>query len=258
MSEDFCFGILALTSKYQLLAKKCAEDLEKYFPETTVVIGTDNPYVFQDCNNVFAFKMKKNGILHCYHDKRFVLEKALEKFKTAIFIDADTKIIDSPATSFKIELPTEGIHAMHVANLIQHMQYYTPERLYHFKKLSKKLEIDLNSASFVGESLFAVSVEGNKTSEFFRQWDSIASYLQLHGIHAGAGNAIGLAAAKAGLEITKPPWLKSLNQVTHHFDASHGSSKKTSWDFFKNRLSYHYRLNKARIIALKDFNFYYR
>jgi len=70
MNHSFCFSILALGSKYQFLAKNFAEDLEKYSQGTTVVIGTDNPDVFKDCSNVFAFKLKKRGILHCYHGCR--------------------------------------------------------------------------------------------------------------------------------------------------------------------------------------------
>jgi hypothetical protein len=95
MNQDFCFSILALKPKYQLLAKGFAEDLEKHCPEMPIVVGTDNPDVFRACRNVSAFKLEKRGILHCYHDKRFVMEKALEKFQVVIQIDADTRITGS-------------------------------------------------------------------------------------------------------------------------------------------------------------------
>ncbi|MEM9276623.1 MAG: hypothetical protein AAGA80_27335 [Cyanobacteria bacterium P01_F01_bin.143] len=255
MNKSFCFSILALKPKYQLLAQEFAENIEKHSPGTTVVIGTDNPDAFKDCSNVFAFKLEKKGILHCYHDKRFVIEKALTKFKVAIQIDADTKIFNSLPESIN---ESTGLAAVHIENLVEHAQKYNPQRLIYLRKLGEKLDIDINSVSYIGESLFAVSADGDKTSEFLKQWDLIARYLELHRIHAGSGHGIGLAAAKAGLEITKPSWLESINQAKEHLDAAAWKSNKTLWSNLSRRIDYHYRFNKARIFALKDFNFYYR
>ncbi|NES22542.1 MAG: hypothetical protein F6K41_27385 [Symploca sp. SIO3E6] len=255
MIKSFCFSILALGSKYQLLAQEFAKDLEKYSPETTVVVGTDNPQAFKDFSNVLAFKLEKKGILHCYHDKRFVLEQALTKFQVVIQIDADTRIIGNLPESIN---QSTGLAAVHIENLVEHVQKYNPERLSHLRKLADKLEVDLNTVTYIGESLFAVFADGDQTVEFFRHWDMIGRYLELHGIHAGSGNGIGLAAAKAGLEIIRPSWLEEINQVRHHFDASGLKSRKTIGNKLKSRIGYYYRLNQARIIALKDFNFYYR
>jgi hypothetical protein len=255
MSNDFCFSILALGSKYQLLAKEVAKDIEKQSPGITVVIGTDDPRTFKDCKNVFAFKLEQKGILHCYHDKRFVIEKALTKFKVAIQMDADTKITGSLPES--IEQLT-GLAAIHIENLDEHAQKCSPQRLTQLRKLVDKLDLSLDTVSYIGESLFAVSAEGERTSEFIRQWGVTARYLELHGIHAGSGNAIGLAAAKAGLEVSNPPWLESINQARTHLDASKVKLKKPSlWNSFSRKVGYHYRLNKTRMMALKDFNFYY-
>lgn len=255
MNKSFCFSILALKPKYQLMAKKFAEDLEKQSPETTVVIGTDNPSVFKDCGNVFAFKLEKKGILHCYHDKRFVIEKALTKFQVVIQIDADTKIISSLPKSIDA---SSGLAALHVENLVEHAQKYNPERMPYLRKLENKLEINLEKINYIGESLFALSASSDKTSEFIKQWGLIANYLELHGIHAGSGHAIGIAAAKAGLEIIKPSWLEEINQARYHLDAAAFKSKKSFWNILERKIDYHYRFNKARITALRDFNFYYR
>ena len=255
MDDNCCFSILALMPKYQLLARRFAEDLEKYSPKTTVVIGTDNPHAFQGCSNVFAFNLRRQGILHCYHDKRFVIEKALARFEVVIQIDADTRIIGELP---KIINQQSGLAAIHVENLVSHAQKHNPERLVHLYKLADKLEVDLDAVSYIGESLFAISVGQDKAPEFIRQWHLIARYLELQGIHAGEGNAIGLAAAKAKLEVNQPSWLESIDQVRQHFDASQLGSKKSLWDQFKRRVDYHYRFNKAKIAALKDFDFYYR
>ncbi|NET57171.1 MAG: hypothetical protein F6K47_13715 [Symploca sp. SIO2E6] len=266
--QQFCFSILALGAKYQLLAKEFAKDLEKHSPETTVVVGTDNPQAFQDCSQVLAFKLDRKGIFHCYHDKRFVIEQALTKFPVVIQIDADTRIIGSLPESMnnqvspeedyqKPNLSTDALAAVHIENLVEHVQKYNPERLNHLRKLAAKLEIDLDTVTYIGESLFAVLANGDKTVEFIQQWDAIARYLELHGIHGGSGNGIGLAAAKVGLEIIQPSWLEEINQVRHHIDASRLKSRKTLGNKLKRRIGYHYRLNKERIIAIKDFNFYY-
>jgi hypothetical protein len=50
--KDFCFATLALGKKYRYLALLLAEDLEKYSPNTSFVILTDNPREFSVRSNV--------------------------------------------------------------------------------------------------------------------------------------------------------------------------------------------------------------
>ncbi|MGV0027485.1 hypothetical protein [Phormidesmis priestleyi] len=91
-SKDFCFCTLALGKKYRILAKQLAENLSTYSPETSLVVLSDRPQDFQNCQNVLAFKHHQQGVLYCFNDKRFVLAKALEYFEAAVHIDADTQI----------------------------------------------------------------------------------------------------------------------------------------------------------------------
>ncbi len=254
--DDFCFSVLALGSKYRIMTQQLIENLEQYSPEAYVVIGTDNPVEFKNYKKVIAFKLVQKGILHCHHDQRFVIEKALTQFPLVIRIDADTKI--TAPISKPSQIPT-GLHATHIENIVQHNQKYAPERLKYFKKLGHKLELDLEQVSFIGESLFAVSTKDkNQAANFIQQWGLIARYAELHGIHGGEGNIIGLAAHKAGLEVQKSPdWLQEINQVRQHLDASKFASKKSKFSQLQSRFKYHYRLNKARIISIKDFDFYY-
>lgn len=254
MKTDFCFSVLALSSKYQILARSLAKNLEDHAHNVPIVIGTDNPDFFRDCTNVSAFHLQKQGILHCYHDKRFVIQEALKISETVVQLDADTQITE-PVPSFLA--PESGLAGIFIENAVKHMTKYTPERLFHFQKLADKLNIDLSSISFVGESLFSISATYDLGIEFIEQWDLIARYLQLHGIHAGEGNAMGLAAAKVGLQVNKSPWLDSLNQVRQHVNASETKAKRSSIQELKRRLDYHYRLNKARVSALKNYGFYY-
>lgn len=255
MNSNYCFSALALMPKYRMLAKQFARDLERHSPDVLVVIGTDDPNFFQDCKNVFAFKFTKKGILHCYNDKRFVIDEALKKFRTIIQIDADTRMISRLPKEIS---PPFGLAAIHSENLVSHNQKHNPERLIYLYKLAEKLKIDIDLASYVGESLFSISADRERASIFIQEWDRIARYLELHGIHAGEGNAIGLAAAKAELQVTRPSWLEDIDRVRQHMDVSHSGSMRTRWDRLGQKLDYHYRFNKARIRALKDFNFYYR
>lgn len=255
MQQSFCFSVLALGAKYQLLAKEFARNLALHSPETTVVIGTDNPRAFLSYGNIDAFKLNKKGMLHCYHDKRFVIERALSKFNVVIQIDADTEIIGSLPDPIS---HSSGLAGSFVENLVEHVQKYSPERMRYLRKLADKLAVDIDTASFVGEALFAISAEGPKAAEFLKQWNLLARYLELHGIHAGEGNAIGLAAAKAGLAIYQPEWMQQLSQVSHHLDASKSRPIESSWHRLRKRVDYHYRFNKARVNALRDFGFYYR
>lgn len=250
--RSFCFCTLALGEKYRLLAKQLSQDLEKYSPGTLLVVGTEKPNFFESSSNVYAFHFKQKGILHCYHDKRFVIEKALSEYSTAIAIDADTRIIDNVPTHIEWIPGFTGCSR----NILEHVKRRNPERLPTIETLAKKLNLSLENVSWVGESLMIVSKNNGKETEFFQQWGKIGDYLELHGIHAGSGNAIGLAAAKIGWTVHAQGWNEFQN-VTQHLDAAYQKKSVSSWDNTKRRLGYHYRLNRKRLQALNDFNFYY-
>ncbi len=258
--KTLCFCTLALGNKYRLLAKQLAGDLQKYSPGNPLVVGTDEPKDFSGFSNVIAFLHRKQGILHCYHDKRFVIEKALSMFAVAIHVDADTKILASLPTQFSWSPGITGYHK----NLIEHVNKACPERLDHLKNVAAKLNISIENAQFIGESIYVVAREGGKEKEFLQQWGLIGRYLELKGIHAGDGNAMGLAASKVGLTISNQGW-DNLRKVTKNLDASYKANshlfpkeQESFWSPLTRKLNYHYRLNRARIMALKDFDFYYR
>lgn len=251
-NKSFCFCTLALGEKYRFLAKQLSQDLEEYSPGTSLVVGTEQPKFFESIPNVYAFQFQQKGILHCYHDKRFVLEKALSQYPTAIAIDADTRIIEKVPTHIEWMPGFTGCSR----NILEHVQRRNPERLPTIETLANKLNLSLENVSWVGESLMIVSKDNGKETEFFQQWGKIGDYLELNGIHAGSGNAIGLAAAKIGWTIHDQGW-QELQNITKHLDAAHQKNSVSSWNSFKRRLGYHYRLNRKRIQALNNYNFYY-
>lgn len=68
---------------------------------------------------------------------------------------------------------------------------------------AKKLNLDKDweNIKFVYEYLFAVTKDNGKEAKFIEYWGKLAPYFELNGVLDGEGNAIGLAAAKAGLTI---------------------------------------------------------
>jgi len=253
--KDFCFCTLALRPKYRLLAQNLARNLEQYASGIVLVVGTDEPQEFRDIPNVVAFKHRQKGIFHCYNDRRFVVEKALSMFPVAIHIDSDTKILANVPEQIEFSPGISGCHE----NLIKHINRYRKKDRGLIEKVAQKLDIPWESADWIGESLYIVSRDSGKEKEFIKVWGTLANYLELQGIHSGDGNLMGLAAAKVGWTVNSDSW-KKLQIITEHLDASH-EQKKTSaafWEPWKRRLGYHYRLNMARLKALKDFDFYYK
>jgi hypothetical protein len=253
-SPDFCFCTLALGEKYRLLTKQLATDLATYSPGTPLIVGTDKSQDFNNHPNVITFKHRQKGILFCYYDRRFVVEAALAKFRAAIVIDADTRIVADIPTHINW-LP--GITAGHRENLIEHVKTYTPERLKPLSQVASKLGLPLEEITYIGESLYIIARDEGKEKEYLKQLGKIGNYLELNGVHGGDGNAMGLAAAKVGWTVNNDGW-QSLKAATKHLDASYQPSQESLGDKLKLKLGYHYRLNKARLAALQDFNFYYR
>jgi hypothetical protein len=252
-SKDFCFCTLALGNKHRILAKQLVENLLVYSPGTKLVVLSDRPQDFQNCSNVLVFKHHQQGILFCFNDKRFVLEKALEYFKAAAHADADTRIFSTVPAHLHWQ---PGITAGHQENLVEHVQKYTPERLSLLNRVAGKLGIAIANATYIGESLYIVARDGGKEKEFFEEWGRIAHFLEMNRIHSGDGNLMGLAAAKVGWTIATEGW-ELLNQVRQHLDVSHQREELSSVEKMKRRFGYHYRLNRARLMSLKNAPFFY-
>jgi hypothetical protein len=193
--------------------------------------------------------------MYCFNDKRFVVERALSSFRTAIYLDADIKIMADIPKNLDF-LP--GICGYY-QNLLYHVSKYRPQDLESIKKVASKLAISLNDAKWIREDLFIVTKDGEKEEEFLKMWGLIARYLELKGMHSGEGSVMGLAAAKVGWKVEKGESWKSLNQIKNfqHIDTSSKSKHRTFWENLRFRILYHYRVNKARLLALKDFDFFY-
>ncbi|NER01469.1 MAG: hypothetical protein F6K17_01900 [Okeania sp. SIO3C4] len=254
--KDFCFCTLALGQRYRDISKELAKDLETNAPGTSLVIYTEKPNDFSSYKNVIAFKHYQQGILHCYNDKKFLCQKAISLFPVAICIDADTRILESLPEDIEWKPGMTGRQK----NLVEHVSKYRASSLPILKKLADKLNISddsFNNSSWIGESLFIIVRDNGKEIEFLETWGKVSRYAELKGMHSGEGSLMGLAATKVGWVINSEAWEK-ISGVTQHWDASRSEPEETFWDNLRNSIVYHYRLNKTRIMALRDFEFYYR
>ncbi|HBB31061.1 MAG TPA: hypothetical protein DDZ80_28790 [Cyanobacteria bacterium UBA8803] len=274
---DFCFCTLALGKKYRDLAGLLARDIETYASGTYLIILTDKVQDFSEYGNVLAFAHQQYHV-YPYHDKRFVIAKAISMFDSCIFLDADMRIMDKVPSHLEW-LP--GITARSGCSLIKHNQ--NRQKQFKFiQKVAQKLEVALEDTKFVHEFLFTIKRNSEREIEFLEYWKIIAHYLEFNGIYQGEGNAIGLAAAKAGLPVRfdsqdRIKFFKDRiekvriekGQVDPHEKLKYFELQKQI-EFpqysllvkiankVNGQFNYLYRLLILKILALRDFNFYYR
>ncbi|MFN6560413.1 MAG: hypothetical protein RMY28_011450 [Nostoc sp. ChiSLP01] len=289
--KDFCFCTLALGERYRSHAFLLAEDIEKYSPGTKLILLTDKPHQFTKYSHVLAFPHQQQSI-GCYHDKRFVIAKALSLFHTCIFVDVDLRIVDKVTPNLKF-LP--GITARSCASIVKHNKIYVdsvndlhkPKRIRDLEivnKLAQKLDLNLedNNTQFVMEVLFAVTRQDGREIEFLKHWETIAYYCELNGFTCAVGYAIGLAAAKAGLPVRWDTmedivyfkdWVErqkiKKGQVNPEasliYFQQHEAIEYPKRSLIKkvalrlNRtIGYYYRSLRLRLATLSNFDFYYR
>ncbi|RMF26488.1 MAG: hypothetical protein D6756_03635, partial [Cyanobacteria bacterium J083] len=200
--DKFCFCTLALGKRYRLLALQLAQDLEKHSPNTKLLVLTDSLKDFHTSKNIIAIKHQQK--LWCDNDKSYLIEKALSVFDYCICIDADMRIL-APVSSELEWLP--GITARSCCNLLKHHSRKRQKELKIIKKIANKLDININDEDlkWIHEFLFVVKPDSGKEIEFIQLFRKISCYLELNGIHIGAGTAMGLAAAKVGLPVRHDP-----------------------------------------------------
>jgi hypothetical protein len=87
--NSYCFCGLALGKKYRLCAMDVGRDLQRYHPGVEYLILTDDPSDFRDLSNVIAIKHIQDSIMFPYNDRRFAIEKALERYDMTIQIDTE-------------------------------------------------------------------------------------------------------------------------------------------------------------------------
>jgi hypothetical protein len=229
---SFCFCTLAIHEQYRRRAHLLCSDA----PTVPWIVLTDEPDDFADLT-VKAISHQPVGPMAidfltnlpplghglgrpAYHDKRFVLQAALEEFDTAIFVDADSRLRSIPRLPV---LPTGMAAASELqTNIDDHLNKWGAWRRPAFEDLARALtgSLDiLRSARWCGEWLFSVTKDGLE-SKFFETWSYAAEFLQTREVFSGEGGVIGLAAAIAGWKINYRA-LAKLEAVVQHEGQGH-------------------------------------
>jgi hypothetical protein len=136
-----------------------------------------------------------------YHDKRFALLAALKEFDTAIYVDADSRIV-KPAMPSDVQARLAVLPVVR-KSVAEHLATCGSWRLPFFEGLARQLTGDvkiLRRARWCHETLVAVT-RGESTSDFFEAWSMGANFLQARGVYSGEGGVIGVAAAHVGWKV---------------------------------------------------------
>ena len=211
MTVGFC--TLAIHAPYRNRARLLCADA----PAVPWIVLTDEPADFADLP-VRAIRHTPSGpmavdyLAHlpptgggrgaaAYHDKRFALLATLEEFDTAIYLDADSRILKVPS-----------LRALHTAiavlpvvrnTIAGHLSTCGSWRLGVFMELAHHLSEDveiLRRARWCHETFIAIT-KRDTTAKFFEAWSIGAEFLQARGVYSGEGGVIGLAAAHAGWKV---------------------------------------------------------
>ncbi|AUT01297.1 hypothetical protein CLI64_13280 [Nostoc sp. CENA543] len=197
-SKDFCFCTLAVGERYRQHTKMLAQDIQQYTPNISLCVLTDYPDDFQEFPQVMAFKHQLKSV-NGYHDKRFVLDKALSLFESCMFIDSDVRILGNFFREMNWSL---GITARAGCSLINHMKSLNnPHKTKTIQEVSQKLNIDLQKVQWFHEFMFVMRRQDGLETEFFALWQNIAYFFEMRGIYNSEGVVMGLAAAKLGIDI---------------------------------------------------------
>lgn len=208
-----CFCTLAIHEPYRRRAQLLCADA----PDLPWVILTDKPQDFVGPKvraiyhaptgpmaTDYLSTLPATGDGHgaaAYHDKRFALMTALEKFDTAVFIDADSRIENFQS----IAAFPSGLSVLPVVrkSVGEHLETCGSWRLPAFRELARFLNGDeeaLREARWCHETIIAVTKDGCE-STFFEAWSLAADFLQSRMIYSGEGGVIGLAALRAGWKV---------------------------------------------------------
>lgn len=236
MSVAFC--TLAIHAPYRKRARLLAQDIAP----TPFTIATDEPGAFADLPHVRAVRHHPTGPMAidyaknpkltggtgaaAYHDKRVAVRAALDTADTAIFVDADSRILGDWHTAIK-SLPTGLAVRPGLPETVEtHLRRYGVERLPAFEALANRFLVDIGSAYWCDETLYAVSqypVASEALYQFFGIWALMAERLQETGVFSGEGGVMGLAAAAVGW---KPDFTGALKRLAP-FVIHEGGGPKT-------------------------------
>ena len=208
--DQWCFCTLALGEVYCRLARQVAADLASYGPGLPFVVLTDNPLRFCDLPNVQPIYHRQRSVLG-YNDKLSVIKRAIDQYRTAVFIDADARILGPIDLSLEIFRPGLSAFLLRPWAYMQdtydtspHAPQWQQKDLRMLARLRDEFDLCDNGRDVpsVVESLFAVTAGDTRDAgAFLRKWNYLAEFCEGSKFFLHEGFSIGLAARLAGFPI---------------------------------------------------------
>lgn len=232
---SLCFCTLAIHAAYRKLARQLAEDLAP----TSFLILTDAPGEFADLP-VTAEHLTPTGPMaidylagvspqhqrgqEAYHDKRFVIARALRDYDTALFLDADMRLAARPIVgTFR---PGLTILPGEVRSISAHLSIHGSYRRPFFVELARQLggnDSVLDAALWVPEWCYAVTRDDGRERRFLETWGQAAGFMQANAVFSGEGGVMGLCAAMVGWTVDRMGLSQVAPLIRHEASGPKGS-----------------------------------
>lgn len=212
MATDYCLATLALGKQYRLHAQLLALDVLEFGLGVPLVVLTDDVRSFDGLEGVKALAHRQDGLMHCFHDKRIVVRRALEHADAVVFMDADCRFLAPPGEALGEQL-RPGLQAVNRLPILEKFAQEEeaeaagrmPKRFNSARRrrgiverAAARIGVDLQDVQWVEEMVFAVTRDGGREKAFLDTWDALAPYVQLRGYSYGEGESMGMAAERAG------------------------------------------------------------
>ncbi|MGB3694183.1 MAG: hypothetical protein WA865_13300 [Spirulinaceae cyanobacterium] len=251
--NDCCFSALALSPPYWNCAGKLAKNLTEFAPGIKLVVATDNVSYFKEFDNVIAIPHRHYFGYRPYNDKLFAIDAALQRFSVVVQVDVDITFLQ-PVETLVNENWQLGITGRS-ESLVEHTRKYNPKTLIHLEKICDRLDLELDSIRWIGESLFVIRRDSGKEQKFLACWRKLAHYWDIHKLGAGEGAILGLAAAYVGWEVEKNEHWTRLNSALVHQDI-HKEIVEPQSAQLKRKWYYRLRILRSKLLAIQDRDFY--
>ena len=255
-----CFATLALGKPHVVAAQQLAADLSHYAPQHRLLALTDTPEAFQSSPNVEARPHRQNGVFRCFHDKRFLVKAALDKFEVCIVIDANIRLL-APIRNDIDQTLLPGINAAHLYSIqskwISDNENREVESEQSRRALDREqrivtkaldaLSISSDAARFPQEYLYAIKSwnRPDQLQDWLDAWGSLAHYFDYHRLPWSEGFGIGIAAAATDVPIE---CVRVLPDSDYYKERTHLFNLKT----FRNPVSLEQEHCHAQQVILKQ------
>lgn len=219
---DIAFGTLALGQEYRILSMLLAYDLSVFHPENKMYILTDKLSAYTDkAFNVIPIKHNFGGVRRCFHDKRYVIEKILEKHDVCIFLDADCRITSkinfseiTHDNTFILSIMMESLEKKFEIKKINASKpmLNSPKKISEiFKRLASFFDVQYADIYHISECFFVIQKQHGNYKQFLKIWDYLSKYLATRLYETGEGSSIGIASLACQSQLKQlnyiPSWL---------------------------------------------------